>query len=387
MRSASLPAAYQQRLQGLLEEIGFSWSRPGALAQAILRLSDFYIANPESPTPWQEAWAQAAYLAYYFPLNYARTRSVMNEACSRAFFAGLESFVEIGSGLGSAQIALQETLQDASPLSRADSDDSEKSDFDRLDQAGSGHNRATPTRLSGYCIERSQEALGLHQRLLENEFGMLHTKQIWPIRFGTDLSVQNFPPPKTRLAILSYVFTEMTTLPSWVMDGEAIVIVEPSTREDGRRLLELRSSLIDKGFHPWAPCTHQGPCPLLTQSQKDWCHDRIEWRSPSGWSEIERLLPMKNRTLTFSYLLMRRSAPAGAKNTARVIGDRLREKGKSRQLICRNSDREFLSWFPQRMESEPELDRGDIAHFRVELEKKSDELRLRKETDLFVQKA
>lgn len=50
-------------------------------------------------------------------------------------------------------------------------------------------------------------------------------------------------------------------------------------------------------------------------------------------------------------------------NLTRVTGDTLVEKGKNRQLICRSSAREFLSWFPQRLAkslSNFQFDRGDL---------------------------
>ncbi len=382
MRTVRLPALYQQRLQGLLEELGYSWSRPGALAQAILRLSDFYIANPQSPTPWNEISTQAAYLSYYFPLNYARAHAVMNEAYLQGFFTGLESFVEIGSGLGSAQIALQESLQDAM-ASRMASINQESRQDKTNNKENNKKNSKRPEFLKGYCIERSKEALQLHQRLIQTK--NTHHSASTPLQFFTEVP-SHLPPARSRLAVLSYVYTEMATLPKWAEESEAVLLIEPSTREDGRRLLSLRTELIEKGFHPWAPCTHEGPCPLLTQSKKDWCHDRIEWQRPPGWDELEGLLPMQNRTLTFSYLLMRKSAPTRIKN-ARVIGDTLKEKGKSRQLICRGPDREFLSWFPQRLKQEPELNRGDLIRFQQDLEKKSDELRLREITDILIESA
>jgi len=61
--------------------------------------------------------------------------------------------------------------------------------------------------------------------------------------------------------------------------------------------------------------------------------------------DLEALLPMKNRTLTYSYLLLSREIQDQTwRGAARVIGDTLEENGKTRQLICRGAKREFLSW-------------------------------------------
>ncbi|MDX9732383.1 MAG: small ribosomal subunit Rsm22 family protein, partial [Bdellovibrionales bacterium] len=149
---------------------------------------------------------------------------------------------------------------------------------------------------------------------------------------------------------------------------EALFILEPTTSQDGRKLQALREILLQHGFDLWAPCPHTGDCPLLKDSDKDWCHDRLVPALPSWWSEMEAHLPMKNRTITVSYLLARKkkknvSGPA----MVRVIGDRLEEKTKIRQMICRGPSREFISWFPSRL-SRLQIENSDfsVADFRLE---------------------
>jgi len=126
----------------------------------------------------------------------------------------------------------------------------------------------------------------------------------------------------------------------------------------------------------WAPCTHEGPCPLLHQSKHDWCHDRIHFEAPEWFKKMEAHLPMKNRTLTMSYLLMRKTAPKKI-GQARVVGDLLREKGKNRQMICRGPEREFLTWM-HKLKIEQEIPRGELINIHQDFEKISNEIRLKK---------
>jgi len=149
-------------------------------------------------------------------------------------------------------------------------------------------------------------------------------------------------------------------------------VIEPSTQDDGRRLMEVRQELIDKGFHIWAPCTHQGKCPLLTQSKKDWCHDRIHLNMPEWFLNIEKNLKFKNRTVTFSYLLARKTA-ASAVTSARVVGDMLEEKGKTKVMICKGEEREFLSWL-HRDKLKMDIHRGQLIELDFPLEAKGSEL-------------
>lgn len=319
----------------LLAKLGYSFEKPAALAEAIKRLSDFYIANPCGSTPWNEKWAQAAYLAYFLPLNFSRVRAAASKAAQANFFDGLESMIDFGSGPGSAQLAIEE----------------QKSDW--------------KIRI---CHDISLDAMNLHKELTNSKI------EFWP-----QFDEKKLPSANKRLAVLSYVFTELKTLPKWASDSEALLIIEPSTREDGRRLQALRAELLAQGFKAFAPCTHQKACPLLVESEKDWCHDRIEWHATPEWQSLENHLPMRNRTLTFSYLAVRKSTspelPSG--ELARMVGDKLEEKGKTRQLLCRGPHREFLAWFPNRLKSDLDLKRGDLVRLREDLEPKANELRVK----------
>lgn len=92
---------------------------------------------------------------------------------------------------------------------------------------------------------------------------------------------------------------------------------------------------------------------------------------------MEEQLPMKNRTLTMSYLLMRKTPPKKIK-AARIVGDRLQEKGKDRQMICRGPEREFLAWM-HKFKLEQDIPRGVLVEIPEDIEKVSNELRVRTE--------
>jgi len=346
-RTFHLPEPFDRVIRALLEELGFPVSDPRRLAEAVVRLSDHYHAHPDAPTPWDEPWAQAASVAYYFPLNFARNQAVALEASRLGFFEGLTKIIDFGSGTGSALAAFSQTLLKSGRIE---------------------------TACQAYDI--SPVSLQLGQRLMNLE----HYETV-VVRSAEEMPPDFLRSAGTTLVIASYALTELEKIPSWWDKAEALAIIEPSTQEDGRRLMQTRADLIEKGYHIWAPCTHHGPCPLLTQSARDWCHDRVHWRAPDWFLEMERHLPMKNRTITHSYLLARRShaPPAVLRELARLTGDTLVEKGKTRQSICRGPDREFLAWFPQRFpKGTPDftLERGRLIRFKSEPVKKSSELRI-----------
>lgn len=350
-RVFSLPSEYEDRIRRALTKRGYDLDSPRELAAAVQRLSDHYTQNPLAASPWTQAWAQAASLVYYFPLNYARNRAVALEASRLGFFSDLNAFLDVGSGMGSALHAFGDLSSD----------------------------QATFTSFTATDVSR--ESLALNEELASDRtFG---AKRL-------EASLSSKPhlasdPAKT-LVVASFVLTELASPPRWLEEVEALIVVEPSTQDDARRLMSWRTELIERGHQVWGPCTHAGACPLLTQSNKDWCHDRIFFEPPTWFTAIEKHLPMKNATLTFSYLLARKrmAPPARPTRLARIVGDTLVEKGKTRQSVCRGPEREFLAWFPQRMKKDEtiEIDRGDLVELNEGLEKKAAELRLKSEADL-----
>jgi hypothetical protein len=335
MKTYSIPLALENWIESQLQRLGASLSQPRLLADAIKRMADFYVEFPSTPTPWSERWCQQAQLAYYFPLNFLRNYRVFEELKQRNFIKTPLHWYEFGVGLGPSLEAFLEVNPQSTAL------------------------------LSTQLLERSSQAKDLcRQRLQDNH------------RLQTDWVTQ---PPKTlksnSLLIMSYSLTELESLPSWFWTADSIVVIEPSTRDDGRRLMALREEALKKGFHVAAPCTHAMACPLLTQSKRDWCHDRLAFGRPEWMLKIEEHLPFRNSTLTLSYLALQRN-PTTSPAPVRVIGDFLEEKGKTRQLICRDSKREFLTFLTKNTGTPPEFFRGDLLKIAEPIINKGDEIRV-----------
>jgi hypothetical protein len=97
---------------------------------------------------------------------------------------------------------------------------------------------------------------------------------------------------------------------------------------------------------------------------------------PTWFQAMESHLPMKNNSITYSYLAVRQSPPKLKQGLARSVGDLLDENGKYRQLVCRGEDREFLAWLKKEHQDAPEILRGHLLELPTDLEKKSDEIRI-----------
>lgn len=305
------------------------------LAQAVKSLSDYYVNFPGRETPWAKDFAVPATLAYFMPLNAIRLSETFREVRRFVPAEAIREIWDFGSGLGTTQWVLE--------------------DQEWLD----------PVPL--YSVESGREARAEHQRIERLIAGR------WRNHVA-DLSKLSERPG--RLAVFSYSFLEMQNALPDLTFFDHVLILEPSTRECGRALMEWRSKFIAKGLQPLAPCTHSMDCPLLVHSPRDWCHMRVHFEGPEWWQAIEDRLPMKNRTLTYSYLLMSRTVEDREwRGRVRVIGDTLEEKGKTRQMICRGSDREFFAWMHKNGEA-PMIPHGSLVRDLGLHEVKSNELRV-----------
>ncbi len=337
-----------KKIEGLLNARGFSYDRPHAIADAIMKQSDFYAKNPQKSTPWHEPWCQIAYIAYYLPLNWWRLATATGRGLEVGFFDGWDKFVDFGSGLGSASLAFE--------------------------------SHGLKFNGGGLSIEISKPAVAIHKELHLGNLIELIWQQGEPKAAAVDGST---------LAVFSYSFTELKTLPSWAEQCGGILLVEPATKEDGRRLLKVRQDLINKGWYVAAPCTHQGMCPLI-DSERDWCHDRATWQQPVELLRLEQHMPIKNGTLPFSYLMLTKNKPTTSTSShqmrARMTGDFQEFKGFGKQLICRGPEREFLSWQKRDFKKNdyPKIARGDLVTIKEDLEKKGNELRPKKADDINV---
>jgi len=330
---------------------------PAKQADGVMRLSNHYVSSPDALSPWQKTWAMNALLSYYHPLNQSRAFGVANRGAQRGFFEGIQTLYDFGAGSGAGAIGIL---------------------------------AACPEIKKVILSDHSAEVLKAADSIFSSLPSLKNAGIKWELRKETlEESMAPVAPPSS-LALFSYVLTEANaidrferflkrgnqrTFEASAFEGigfEGIAILEPSTSVDGRRLQRLRSVLMENDYHIWAPCTHSDKCPLLEESDRDWCHDRFPPFLPTWWKNLEAGLPMKNQSITVSYLLARKKMPAEKtpaenRKLVRVTGDPLHEKTKVRQLICRGPHREFISWFPSRFEKPAakelkdfDLARGDL---------------------------
>ncbi len=333
-REFTIPASLEKTIEENLKTLGMSLSDSRKLAECIQWQSDFYIQNLNHPTPWKEKRAQIAQWAYYLPLNFLRNAAVLHELQTRVPLSYFTGAFDFGAGLGASSWALREAGF-TGPIAMYDS----------------------------YNINPAAIA-AVNGTIAAHIDGRQH---------------------QNHLGLFSYSLTEIPKRDDLLNQFSYLVILEPSTQAEGRRLSETRRYLLKNDYEILAPCTHQKSCPLLEQSQKDWCHDRIIMKKSKWMADIEKHLPFRNDSLTFSYLIaFKKKAvrpewrPPSTPIIGRLTGDILPEKGKDKQLVCFDERRLFLAWL-HKTKIEQTLPRGGRIELPEDMEIVANEVRMKKE--------
>jgi ribosomal protein RSM22 (predicted rRNA methylase) len=122
-------------------------------------------------------------------------------------------------------------------------------------------------------------------------------------------------------------------------DG-AILVIEPAMREDARVLQRARASVAERGLSVFAPCTHDGACPLLAR-ERDWCHDDVNVDLPEWLRGVARSAGLRYQGLTYAYLTVR-AKPGRVRAqalregwvSARLVSAVRETKGKREAFLC-----------------------------------------------------
>jgi SAM-dependent methyltransferase len=166
----------------------------------------------------------------------------------------------------------------------------------------------------------------------------LHDRSPRALRFAAEAVRREFPdvtvttqlPESAGLMLVSHVLPELDEagiglLLATVEKAQAVIIVEPGTRDASRRLIALREKLVSQ-MQPVAPCVHAAQCGLLTpENERHWCHffvtpPNIVFTDP-GWVQFGKVMGIDLRSLPLSFLVMDRRAPAPLPSgSVRVLG-------------------------------------------------------------------
>jgi hypothetical protein len=135
--------------------------------------------------------------------------------------------------------------------------------------------------------------------------------------FSTVSSLQSVKTAQFDLIIAANVLAEMEEIEAraiveWstahLAPSGVLLLLEPGQQRHTRRLMQLRDHIraTHSEITPIFPCLRADPCPMLTASETDWCHDSMEFRQPKLNAQLDDLLGFNKHRLKYSGFVFQR---------------------------------------------------------------------------------
>jgi hypothetical protein len=126
-------------------------------------------------------------------------------------------------------------------------------------------------------------------------------------------------------------------------DDGALVIIEPASKSESRRLLRLRDKATSKGLTIYSPCTHQMNCPALVK-EDDWCFNEVAWERPEFIRYVDDEVGNVRLSLKYTYIIFIKNGSTlhsnlGLPTASRIVSEVFAEKGRTRAIICDENGR------------------------------------------------
>ncbi len=133
------------------------------------------------------------------------------------------------------------------------------------------------------------------------------------------------------------------SLMSLLDEHGSLLMIEPATRDQSRRLLRFRDLAVYHSATIYSPCTRQANCPALVK-EDDWCHTENHWLRPPFIKAIDDIVGTLRLSLKYTYLIIRKDGVTlgdiiSQKALKRAVSERFDEKGRVRSILCGESGR------------------------------------------------
>jgi SAM-dependent methyltransferase len=120
----------------------------------------------------------------------------------------------------------------------------------------------------------------------------------------------------------------------WLTTDGHVIVVEPTSTEKNRHLLAFRDRCAHTNWQILAPCPHQEPCPAL-ESDTETCHDSWSFHRPEFMSDVDGKSNGRPDSLNATWFVIAREHRIKiSENRGRVLGERVREKGRIHAKVC-----------------------------------------------------
>jgi len=313
-----------------------------ALARDVIRLSNLFTREREKLPPGYltDEGLRRAYIHYFLPANINKIHTPLQELSLHPGNILLKErlqILDLGCGPGTAILGMLEYFSSRSEASHP------LLDFTAVDAVQENLSE-TITQFTHLTRQRPIKAsLSTSKGTVERFLKRCRDKNSYDIIVMLNLLSELFPGNpqgiSKRIQLLKRIMDKLLT-----REG-SLLLIEPALRETSRGLLMVRDGLLHEGFHLYAPCLTEGPCPALIRP-KDWCHADVPWDPPELIRDIDRLTGLRKDSLKFSYMIFqkeRASLTDRYGDSFRVVSEPLISKGKMEFYVCGREGRRLVT--------------------------------------------
>jgi len=312
-----------------------------------LRTQMYHLSEDFSQDIMTESAYPSAYLAFNFPLNFMKTRYVMNRVITlfpNLFANSKIRVLDIGCGEGAGLMGILYSI------SR-----SRRAIYHGFDASRSMIKQG---RSLIRIITRQNPLPRIRMEQKNAANGLLKLKERYDLIILSNSLIEISSHMPGTLRYIERISKHLT-------ENGILIIIEPALVSASRCIMELRDHLMAKQkLNILLPCLHNHPCPLYGLRQgKEWCHQSIPWNPPQYMHIINKNLNREIKMLKFSYIILspqNYQTPHGYT----VISPLLREKGKKKCYLCTDQGRiELVRLKKNRSSNNKDFDRiskGDI---------------------------
>ncbi len=267
-----------------------------------------------------------AYALYYMTTNLLKIVPPLRELSFSSFFERPSSLkiLDLGTGTGAAVWGALGYIQEVYPGTHSEvmMTDSLKENIQEAENTGKHF-------ASSFGIKPSLRFDQFDLRTPENIPQAV--KDLAPYDLITMMNVLNELGESKDTLLLE-------TLLSLLDEHGAIIMIEPATRSESRRLLRFRDLAVTMNATIYSPCFRQADCPALLRKD-DWCHTDYAWERPAFIKAIDDIVGTLRLSLKSTYFIIRKDGltlekALAKKNLHRVVSERFDEKGRIRAILC-----------------------------------------------------
>ncbi len=97
-------------------------------------------------------------------------------------------------------------------------------------------------------------------------------------------------------------------LVSSLSDNGVLLILEPALKVKTKLAMQTRDYILstDENLCVLFPCTHNLPCPMLIDTEDDWCHGSMSWQSCKLIRQIDKLTGFNKHRLKYSAFIFQK---------------------------------------------------------------------------------